>query len=176
MRLFIGIETGNARDALWDAATTIARLSSGRSVRKNNIHLTLKFLGEARDIGRIAAAMDSVCRRAREFCLEPDEVVYKERQKMAWCTLQGDLPPLRRLQEDLENALAACGFEKEKRPFMPHITLVRDVYKKWDTQAVKLDKKNFAVPRLVLFESLSQAGGLAYVPRHIAEFGVEHGG
>jgi RNA 2',3'-cyclic 3'-phosphodiesterase len=175
MRTFIGIETGSAQQELWGAATYIAQLSGGRAVRKNNIHLTVKFLGEVLDIRSIAVAMDSVCKEAREFYLELDELIFMDRQKMAWCTLKGDLKSLHCVRDSLEEVLAGCGFSREKRPLLPHITLVRDAYKKWDMQDVKLEKKIFKVSRLILFESLNQNGELMYIPRHIAEFGVRHG-
>lgn len=175
MRAFIAIETGSAQQELWSAANYVAQLSGGRTVRKNNVHLTVKFLGEVGDIRGIAAAMDRVCKKAGEFYLELDELVFMRRLKIVWCALKGDLKSLHSLREDLEEALAGCGFPRDKRSFMPHITLVRDAYKKWDMQDVRLEKKVFKVSSLILFESLSQNGELMYIPRHVVEFGAGHG-
>ncbi|MEI6101676.1 MAG: RNA 2',3'-cyclic phosphodiesterase [Eubacteriales bacterium] len=175
MRAFIGIETGSAQQELWSAATYIAQLSDGRAANKNNIHLTVKFLGEVADTRDIIRAMNIVSGSAHEFYLELDELVCMSRIKIVWCTLKGDTKSLQRLRHELEEALLDCGFERDTRQFLPHITLVRDAYKKWDMQDVKLEKKVFRVSRLVLYESLNQNGELFYIPRHIAEFGVQHG-
>lgn len=175
MRVFIGIETGNAQQELWGAATYIANLSGGRPAKKNNIHLTVKFLGEVNDIRSIAQAMDGVCRNTRDFYMELDELVFVSRIKIVWCSVKGDVKALYALQSGIEDALYESGFPREKRPYLPHITLVRDAYKKWDMQDVRLEKKIFKISRLVLFESVRQNGELLYIPLHISEFGVKHG-
>ena len=175
MRVFLGIETGSAQGELFGAATYIANLSGGRPAKKNNIHLTVKFLGEAADTRSIAHAMDNVCRNTRDFYIELDELVFMNRLKIVWCSVKGDVKALSTLHSGIEDALSDCGFPRENRPFLPHITLVRDAYKKWDMQDVRLEKKIFKVSRLVLFESVRQNGELLYIPLHIAEFGVKHG-
>ena len=175
MRVFLGIETGSAKDELGGAATYIANLSGGRPIKKNNIHLTVKFLGEAADIRGIAHAMDTVCRNTRDFYIELDELVFIKRLKIVWCSVKGDYKALAALHSGMEDVLAGCGFPRGNRPYLPHITLVRDAYKKWDMQDVRLEKKIFKVSRLVLFESVRQNGELMYIPLHIAEFGVGHG-
>jgi 2'-5' RNA ligase len=175
MRVFIGIETGSAQQELWGAATYIANLSGGRPAKKSNIHLTVKFLGEVADIRGIKQAMDHACKTTRDFYMELDELVFMSRLKIVWCSVKGDLKALSTLQSGVEDALAGAGFPREKRPFLPHITLVRDAYKKWDMRDVRLENKIFKVSRLVLFQSVRQNGELLYIPLHISEFGVTHG-
>lgn len=176
MRVFIGIETGSAQSELWGAANYVARLSGGRPAKKNNIHLTLKFLGEQQDIGGIARAMDEACRSARDFYLELGELANMSRLQIVWCSVKGDIPALQALRDSLEDALSAAGFVRDKRPFLPHITLVRKAGRKWDIRDVKLEKKIFKVERLTLFESVRQNGELLYIPLHTSDFGVKHGG
>lgn len=175
MRVFLGIETGSALRELWGAANYVARLSEGHPARRGNIHLTVKFLGEVRDISGIAGVMDGICKSARDFYLEIDELVYMNRLKIVWCSVQGDLKALHTLRDSLEDALADAGFDRDKRPFLPHITLVRQARKKWDIRDVKLEKKVFKAERLVLFESVRQNGELLYIPLHTSDFGVKHG-
>ena len=176
MRVFIGIETGSALRELWGAANYVARLSGGHPAKKNNIHLTLKFLGEQRETLGIARAMDEACGSARDFYLELDELVYMNRLQIVWCSVKGDAKALQTLKCSLEDALSDAGFERDRRPFTPHITLVRKVCQKWDIRDVKLEKKVFKVERLVLFESVRQNGELLYIPLHTSDFGVRHGG
>jgi len=176
MRVFIGIEPGSALHELWGAANYVARLSGGRAARQRNIHLTLKFLGEQKEAGAIARAMDDVCAGVRDFYLELDELVFMNRLKIVWCSVKGDLKALHSLRDSLEDSLAGKGFKRDSRPFLPHITLVRQAGKKWDIRDVKLEKKIFKVERLVLFESVRQNGELLYIPLHTSDFGVKYGG
>jgi 2'-5' RNA ligase len=176
MRVFIGIETGSALRELWGAANYVARLSGGYPAKKNNIHLTVKFLGEQREISGIARAMDEACKGQRDFYLELDELVFMRRLKIVWCSIKGDTKALCTLRNSLEDALCAAGFERDKRPFLPHITLVRKAYKKWDIRDVRLEKKIFKVERLTLYQSVRQNGELLYIPLHTSDFGVHHGG
>ncbi len=42
-----------------------------------------------------------------------------------WRGLEGDLAALSVLQENVESAMESLGFQREKRPFRPHLTLAR---------------------------------------------------
>lgn len=176
MRVFIGIETGSALRELWGAANYMANLSGGHPVKKSNIHLTVKFLGDQQDIGSIARAMDEACAGKRDFYLELGELVFMKRLQIVWCSVKGDVKSLHALRDSLEDTLAAAGFKRDSRPFLPHITLVRQAGQKWDIRDVKLEKKIFKAERLVLFESVRQNGELLYIPLHTSTFGAGHGG
>jgi len=176
MRVFIGIEPGSALQELWGAANYVASLSGGYPAKKSNIHLTLRFLGEQRDIGSIARAMDEACIPARDFYLELDALANMRRQQIVWCSVKGDMAALHVMRDSLEESLARAGFERDRRSFVPHITLVRKAAQKWDIRDVKLEKKIFKAERLVLYESVRQNGELLYIPLHTSDFGVRHGG
>lgn len=175
MRVFIGIETGSALRELWGAANYMANLSGGHPAKKNNIHLTVKFLGDQKDARGISRAMDDACVGKRDFYLELDELVFMRRARIAWCSVKGDIKALHTLRDSLEDALFSAGFERDKRPFVPHITLVRQAGQKWDIRDVKLEKKIFKVERLTLFQSVRQNGELLYIPLHTSYFGADHG-
>src|SRR3989304_4984367 len=45
--------------------------------------------------------------------------------RVLWVDVEGELPPLQRLQAAVERELAAVGFAPEEREFSPHLTLAR---------------------------------------------------
>jgi 2'-5' RNA ligase len=104
-------------------------------VRPENIHLSLKFLGdvadtrepELRDALKRAAGASSEARPPRPLTLQitgfgvfPD---YR-RPNVLWAGVTPE-PGLELLQHAVEQAFAPLGFPTEARPFRPHVTLGR---------------------------------------------------
>jgi 2'-5' RNA ligase len=67
----------------------------------------------------------------------------------------------------LENALEKRGFDREARPFHPHITLVRNFHAlEGDDVAAMVHKGcRFTVSEVILFESRREGGKLVYAPQ-----------
>jgi len=125
-RLFFAIEPAeDALRALAEAAAAVARELGGRAVPPGKIHLTLAFLGEVPD-SRIAAA-ESAAEGAggAPFTLRLDRLGVFRRAGVAWAGASAPDPALIRLQETLAAQLVGRGFELERRPFAPHVTLAR---------------------------------------------------
>jgi 2'-5' RNA ligase len=131
LRLFIACElTGEVRRALGELqdglrGATRARL---RWVRPDGVHLTLKFLGEV-DAGRVGEI-----ERALAGAVEPFDALVRpaglngfgvRRLRVVWVGLEGDIDRLAGLAGRTDDALAALGFPRERRPFAPHLTLAR---------------------------------------------------
>ncbi|MFQ5859050.1 MAG: RNA 2',3'-cyclic phosphodiesterase [Anaerolineae bacterium] len=101
-----------------------------RWVRREGIHLTLKFLGDV-PAGRIEAIGDGVAQAVAG--VQPFTVTVEglgvfpnwRRPRVIWIGVGGDTDRLHALQEKVEQAMAGLGFEPEGRPFHPHLTLGR---------------------------------------------------
>lgn len=99
-------------------------------VAPENIHLTIKFLGEISP-----AAVDSVTQAAAAAAgrTVPTTSIVRglgvfpnlKRPSVIWAGLAGDTGPLFELQADLEERLAEAGFPKDKRAFRAHLTIGR---------------------------------------------------
>lgn len=121
--------------ALWPDEAVRRRLSllaeaghracSGRRTRPENIHLTLVFLGEVEDrrIAELQAVAAGV--RAPAFELSIDTFAYWRHNRVAWAGPSETPQPLAQLVAQLEEGLTAAGFGFDRRPFVPHITLIR---------------------------------------------------
>jgi RNA 2',3'-cyclic 3'-phosphodiesterase len=100
-----------------------------RWVTAENIHLTLKFLGEvapekAQDISH---AMEEIAGQAHFFDIRIKHTgafPNLKRPRVFWVGIS-QFDELKNLQEMLEKKMERLGFESENRPFSPHLTLGR---------------------------------------------------
>ncbi|MDY7010084.1 MAG: RNA 2',3'-cyclic phosphodiesterase [Planctomycetota bacterium] len=101
-----------------------------RWVDAENLHLTIKFLGDVTD-----EQLPEVCRAAEDSArqVEPFEfsvariisVPQAGAMRMVWVGVEELSGRLERLHELLEESYAEMGFKKENRSFRPHLTLGR---------------------------------------------------
>ncbi len=99
-------------------------------VEPENLHLTLKFLGEvpARQTDRIVAVLEQACRGQAPFELELAGLGAfpgARAPRVVWIGVRDGLAALAALAGRVEDALVALGFEREARPFSAHLTLGR---------------------------------------------------
>jgi 2'-5' RNA ligase len=99
-------------------------------VDPGGIHLTLKFLGNipAKRVTEITEAMKEAMQGTSPFHLEISGLGAFPRlrqPRVLWVGVGGEIDKLSRLQQNTDSALAALGFAKEERPFVPHLTLAR---------------------------------------------------
>lgn len=133
MRVFLAVEIfGHAATALDQAAGRLSslRLRGVRVVPTGNIHLTLRFLGDmdSEQVAAVAEALSQVADRhsGSTFYLgETGAFPNHTRPRVLWVGLAGDVSPLLRLHEEIEQSLSALGFEEERRRFTPHLTVAR---------------------------------------------------
>ena len=129
MRAFISVDIGalpGIVKVLDDLKNTDADL---KLVESENVHLTLKFLGEIDEkmVDEIAGVMEESVREVSPFRIKLRGVgVFPSMNYMrvVWIGLK-DAEKLGVIAEQLENGLTAFGFKKEKRRFSPHVTIGR---------------------------------------------------
>lgn len=125
MRLFVAI------DLLYDIRQSVTDICRGlpgvRWLPSEQLHLTLRFIGEADDAVHVA-----IRRGLAEITCPPFPLSLHgvgcfpslRRPRVLWVGLRGG-EPLTRLQREVERAVVAAGLPPEERPFSPHITLAR---------------------------------------------------
>lgn len=97
----------------------------GRPPHPEDLHVTLVFLGEVEmDARRCAEAMAGDV-RGKGFDLVFDQVGYWPRPQILWCGPSVVPDALLDLVAALNQGLRGCGFEPERRPYAPHLTLAR---------------------------------------------------
>ena len=104
--------------------------AAGRWVRKEGIHLTLKFLGElpSDDLKALYEAVAQACRGRDPFTLAATGLgcfPNSRRPRVIWVGVREETGQLEALQRAIDVELGRLGFPKEKRAFRPHLTLAR---------------------------------------------------
>lgn len=98
----------------------------GRAMRRENIHLTLAFLG-ATD----PELLPMLVERARAVRFAPirlmlDRVGYWRHNRIIWCGTDNEPQALTALVADLRAGLGGAGIRYDPKPFVTHLTLVRE--------------------------------------------------
>lgn len=133
-RVFIAIElptTLCARiiDHIDRLRSSIAEVRASWS-RKENLHLTLKFLGDipVTKVEALAQAAQSAASRVSPF----DIIVGgcgafppRGQPRVLWIGIEDHAGKLASLQTALEDECAKAGFSRAERPFRPHLTIAR---------------------------------------------------
>lgn len=155
--------------ALWPDAATRARLAAAarqwarHPVPADNLHMTLQFLGIC-DAGQQAcytAAAAGI--QADAFELQLDYLGGWPRKRIQWLGTSHPPAALTELVKALGKALEPCGFQSEKRPFVPHVTLSRKA--KNPRIRPGLPAIEWGVEAFVLAESVGGEGGVQYAVR-----------
>jgi RNA 2',3'-cyclic 3'-phosphodiesterase len=130
VRLFIAIEfPAEIRNALVSLVSQLRGTApKAKWVRAENLHVTLKFLGEteAAKLAAIQSAIGSirspqpVTLAFRGLGFFPNE----RRPRVFWAGLEASAN-LSALAEDIDRSVHSLGFPLEERPFTPHLTLAR---------------------------------------------------
>jgi RNA 2',3'-cyclic 3'-phosphodiesterase len=131
-RTFIALEMNEAQQSyLAGVIHQVARvLPSVRWVDPSGIHLTLAFLDELTDeqLEEAMQAAESAVQHARAFSYRLSHlgVFGSPRQpRVIWMGVEEPDGNLLHLHRVLNRALKQRGFEIERRPFSPHLTLAR---------------------------------------------------
>ena len=135
MRVFIAIDIGReVKKALSDlqqqlASSADVKKSDVKWVNPENIHLTLKFLGEIEDakVVEVCDIVKDVASRHRNFELDVESVgCFGGRSaRVLWVGAGQYCDNLLQLQKDLDEQLALAGCPKDTREFTGHLTLCR---------------------------------------------------
>jgi RNA 2',3'-cyclic 3'-phosphodiesterase len=131
VRLFIALNLPEEEKSRLHEATAALRADAAgiRWIPSGSIHLTLKFLGEVAEtrVNALAARLGDCAAGHVPFTLALGGVggfPALGRARVWWIGIAPS-EPLLRLQAEVENALEAEGFEREARPFSPHLTIGR---------------------------------------------------
>ncbi len=147
---------------------------SARWVEPHLLHLTLRFLGDTAvsQMPALAVALDEVAAQHAPFTLSLSELgsfPNRQRPRVIWAGLAGDLTAVHALQADIEQMARRLGWEAEEKPFRAHVTLARIKDGRlfqgisWGSQINALPVPVMAVH---LMQSQLRPSGPVYTTRH----------
>ena len=184
IRSFIAIELN--KDIKEELAKLIEKLkSSGADVKwvaPENIHVTLKFLGNISQekIERIKGVLDKNKERFKTFSLTIAGIGAFPKlsfPRVIWVGIDEGKDSAKKIYYFLEAELEKEGFPKEERPFSPHITIGRvNSIKNKEGLKSAIENLKFAaaktldVDHVTLFQSTLTPKGPIYTPLYQAKF------
>ena len=180
MRAFIAIELpATIKDILYRTCLELGESIAPRAVRwvkPENIHLTLRFLGDTQPdlIPQIGRAIDQKVGHLPMIDLELNELgsfPNSKSPRIIWVGIGGEVDLLNQLHISIEQALNRFGWEPEGRRFYPHLTIGRVKDRKSVNQANLpygrvVESLSFTVMAVTLIESVLKPEGASYTGRY----------
>jgi len=130
MRLFVALEIPSAvRENLAALLKSLRTVSpQTRWVRTENLHVTLKFIGEVPET-KLAAIRSALAGTRSDQIITLDFrglgfFPNEKRPRVFWAGIEAS-PNLKDLAADIDRATEKLGIPREQRPFSPHLTLAR---------------------------------------------------
>lgn len=167
-RLFVGIELpDDIRELIGDLE---APLPGVRWIDSDNLHLTLRFVGDigngqARELADFLSTIDI---HAFEMRLEGLGTFGGKDPRTLWAGVTGGAE-LDALARATERAARSAGLKPEGRTFKPHVTIARlnkpriEALTRFLARHGRFRSDAFVVSRFVLFSSKPLVGGGPYV-------------
>ena len=157
MRLFIAI---NLSDALEDALSAAQNEMYDQGVRGNftpreNMHLTLAFIGEYPDKEQVMDALSSVTFSSFTISLSGMGCF-----RDLWWAGMDESAPLAAVVRRIRRALAENSIPFDRKRFSPHITLIRKA--NGTMPGIQIDKISMPVERISLMRSDRGKRGMIY--------------
>ena len=166
MRLFVSINFDDETvDFLSDKVRKLKReaLSLSPSPREN-LHLTLAFIGETERAEAAKSALDKVSFESFDFYLSglgkfptPDGDIYWVGAERA--------DKLTTLAKEVRKELTEAGFSIDRKKFSPHVTLARRVILK-DPPTFAVPRRKVSASKISLMKSERMAGRMKYTEIH----------
>lgn len=187
MRAFIAIEIpSEVKKAALEIQNNLSRrLSEISWIENNNLHITVKFLGEISEenADKINKLILSIAGKTSVFKIKLETIgVFPSLQqaRIIWMGEKNTPEGLKRMTEQLELNLESLGIPKENRPFTCHTTIgrikhhidARNLQDALDNAREGLVNRSleFNAEGLTLFKSVLSAKSPTYIPLALAKF------
>lgn len=191
MRCFIAVELDDAVQSALGRVQDRFRRDLGQNanslkwVRPENIHLTLKFLGDVDDplIPQVCTAVSGVAEQYEPFDFEianPGCFGSADSARVLWVGIGAGHERLIPLAEAVDAAMNELGFAAEARRFSAHLTLARIRNVNLGRQVHQLVARSKplrvgiqGVGQLTVFQSELSRAGPCYTAMHHAPLGAK---
>ncbi len=181
IRTFIAIKI-TAEKKLLDLIAELKKSLASEEIRWvdiDNLHLTLRFLGETNQfqVAEIAKMLESISKYFQPFQLELKGVfIFKKKTqpRVLFVSIENDLV-LKQLATVIKEMSKTLGFKVDENPFNPHITLGRIKFIQNKTDFYALANKfcdtrfqSVSVSEIIFYQSILGSEGPTYKTIQIA--------
>ncbi|MBS4535203.1 RNA 2',3'-cyclic phosphodiesterase [Clostridium sp. D2Q-14] len=148
--------------------------SKGSWVYIDNFHLTLKYLGitSIDNLEEIKKKLREIARKSLNIKLKYTNLGYfrgKDVLRVLYLDLKGETEKIYEMKNKIDTNLEVIGFHKEKKKYIPHITLGRRIVFENRIYEINENIKNelnkpFKLDKLILFKSEQIDNKRVYTP------------
>ena len=177
MRCFIAVDlTPELKRPLINLLRGLPRSRDVRWCTENQLHITLKFLGEVGE-AQIPDICDAITAAAAEITPFPIHLgklgcfPLPHNPRVLWCGIEDQSGGCAGWVELADPLMSELGFQPESRAFTPHITLGRSKSRTGSAQmreilenGAELPSEEMTVRQVILFESQLLPRGARYTP------------
>ena len=182
LRTFIAVKI-NPVSELIDFINEWREVFEGETIKwvdKDNLHLTLKFLGKTSkdQISEIENILMEIASQHFNFSFDLRGIGYFKTRGFPSVLFVGinDFWQMKVIAEELENRLSDLGLVKDKREFKPHLTIGRIKYLKNKKRFYEFVEKykdksiqKVLVSGIIFYQSILKQQGPEYIPLQITQ-------
>ncbi len=171
MRLFIAILFNvTVNNSLYETIERLKCYAKGTFTEKQNLHLTVNFIGETKRLEEVKQAMNHAVKKSRagsfQLSIHGFGRFKRNEGDIYWVGVEKDTT-LWRVQKELVKELKEAGFfEVDDREYRPHLTLGRRIIVKDDFNPKEFEENitpmQMEVSRISLMKSERLEGKLVY--------------
>lgn len=146
-----------------------------RWVESNNLHITLRFLGETNNeqVSSISEMLERVIKSFQPFQFKLKGVGFfksKKQPRVLHVTTENN-EVLKQLANEIEDGLVQLGFGHGEKKFTPHLTLGRfkyiinkDSFYSLVNKFHDVNIQQNTVSEIIFYQSILSSGGPTYIP------------
>ena len=129
-RSFVAVECHGVLHSRFEEAQGRIKATGAniKLVETENIHITIKFLGDIEDhqVEEVSEVIRNITFEPFEFTVDGVGVFPNlKRPKTIWAGISTGVGELSNLFDEVNSGLARLDFEKDRRKFHPHLTIAR---------------------------------------------------
>jgi len=178
LRLFIAaLLPDEIKAALGSYADSLGKSAEGMKWEKEEkLHVTLKFLGEVDEekAGAVSLVTSAAAQKYAPFEMTTGNLggfPNLQNPRVLFVGLSENTG-LSRLQREIDEGLEPLGFEREKRKFIPHVTIGRVNGRLKTTGPLPLPERiHFAINEISVVKSVLGKTGSVYMPLQVFTLG-----
>lgn len=163
MRLFIAINfSEELKDLIYEKELLLEnKMINGHIQSKNNLHLTLVFIGETNKPKEISDILNNMNEKQFDIFVKGIKYFNQRGKRLYYLDIEKN-NNLIKIYNYLFNELSLKGFDIEEREYKPHITLAREVEL---SENVNIENLNYTykIKRISLMESKKINNELKYI-------------
>jgi 2'-5' RNA ligase len=186
MRLFVAMDIPEGIKEVISSALGGCRdrMEGVRWVKPENIHLTVKFIGDYPEekLGRLVEEIRKAALRSPKVSAllgGCGAFPSQSKARVIWVDMRKGGEEAAIVARKVDSRLGKIGVKREKRPFRGHLTLGRlkrpkdcsDLLGRIEENLQELAEMPFAIEEVVLFRSILSSKGPTYVPLQRIELG-----